>query len=201
MSITHRRSTPKVVDGRVQKKHRHRLTPSLPTTAQALPVVEKERAGRGYQHLLSQSDIYAFFDIVPDWDAVSEGLKAIRLAAGKAGCDGWYDHSGVVALTAWDRDLWRVTIRAHFKEHEALYQRLGVPCIRRGPNYLCKFTKSTARAYQLLHVFLHELGHHHDLLTTRSQMAPSRGESYAESWALTHEARIWAAYVDRFGLP
>ena len=61
------------------------------------------------------------------------------------------------------------------------------------------FTRSTARAYQLLHVLLHELAHHHDLMTTRRQVEPGRGEQYAESWALKYEAKIWTAYAERLG--
>ena len=65
--------------------------------------------------------------------------------------------------------------------------------------YLCKFTEAQARAYQLLHILLHELGHH-DRITTKSQKRASRGEPYAEAYALTYEAKIWDVYQRRFGL-
>ena len=48
------------------------------------------------------------------------------------------------------------------------------------------WTEGQARAFQLLHVFLHELGHHHDLITTRRQLRGGRGEAYAERYARDH---------------
>ena len=73
----------------------------------------RELTGRGYKHLLSKSDIHEFIEIVPEWDQSAEGLDAILLAAGDAGCDGWYNHLGVVAICAWERNLWRVTVSGH----------------------------------------------------------------------------------------
>ena len=49
-------------------------------------------------------------------------------------------------------------------------------------------------------IFLHELGHHHDRMTTRSRRGTARGEAYAENYALAYADRIWDGYVDAFGL-
>lgn len=49
---------------------------------------------------------------------------------------------------------------------------------------MAAWTEDQARAFQLLNVFLHELRHHHDLMTTRSGRETARGESYAEQFAL-----------------
>lgn len=57
------------------------------------------------------------------------------------------------------------------------------------------------RAYQLLHVALHELGHHHDRMTTKSKRRASRGEGFAERHALNYGDRIWERYLEAFGLP
>ena len=65
---------------------------------------------------------------------------------------------------------------------------------------LCKWTEAQARAYQLLHIFLHELGHHHDRMTTKSKSDASRGELYAEAYALKYEAEIWMRYLETFDL-
>jgi hypothetical protein len=46
-----------------------------------------------------------------------------------------------------------------------------------------RFTEGQARAYQLLHILPHELGHHHDRITTRSRRRSARGEPYAEAYA------------------
>jgi hypothetical protein len=64
---------------------------------------------------------------------------------------------------------------------------------------MCKFNKKSIKAYQLLHVFLHELGHHHDMMTTRSRLESSRGESYAEEYALKYEKLIFDRYFEVFG--
>jgi hypothetical protein len=57
---------------------------------------------------------------------------------------------------------------------------------------MVKWTENTARAYQLLYMFLHELGHHHDRMTTRSRRATARGEPYAESYANRDTERVVA---------
>jgi len=48
---------------------------------------------------------------------------------------------------------------------------------------------------------LHELGHHHDRMTTKSKRTASRGEGYAERYALAYADRIWESYLNEFGLP
>ncbi len=164
-------------------------------------VIDRERPGRGYIHIVSKADVEKFVLLLPEWSELSNGLRAVLLAQGELGCDGWYDHDGVVAICAWRRDLWRLSHKAHFLEHKELYERLGVPCEENGEDVLCKFTKSTARAYLLLHVFLHELGHHRDLMTTKKRTSLGRGERYAEDWAIKHEALVWSAYMDAFGNP
>ena len=65
---------------------------------------------------------------------------------------------------------------------------------------MCEFSEAQVRAYQLLHILLHELGHHHDRLTTKPCGKPNRGESYAEAYALRHEAVIWGRYQETFGV-
>ena len=50
-----------------------------------------------------------------------------------------------------------------------------------------------------MHVFLHELGHHHDRITTRSMQTPSRGEGYAEEYAHRYGEQMWQKYFDVFG--
>ncbi len=77
-----------------------------------------------------------------------------------------------------------------------------MPCTELGGDeYRCDFTNSKIRAYQLLHILLHELGHHHDRMTTKYQQQSSRGERFAERYALNYADRIWERYLDEFGLP
>lgn len=81
-------------------KNHHKPTPNYWNTVQEMPITDKERAGRGYKHLLSRSDIHGFIEIVPAWDHLAKGLNAILLAAGDDECDGWYNHLDVVAICA-----------------------------------------------------------------------------------------------------
>ena len=107
-----------------------------------------------------------------------------------------------MAVCAWEADLW-VDFKndtEFFDDHEPVFHRLRVLMDKADDGYtMCKFTEAQARAYQLLHILLHELGHHHDRMTTKSQVRASRGEPYAEQYALTYEARIWEHYQETFG--
>jgi hypothetical protein len=53
----------------------------------------------------------------------------------------------------------------------------------------------------LLHVFLHELGHHIDKLRSKKQNLMKGGEGFAENYANQTFKDIWPAYVDKFGRP
>jgi len=198
MATYNRKTAPKVRDGRVQKKNRHAPTPTYWNQWQAVPVIDKERAGRGYQHLLSKKDILAFIEILPDWNDFAVRLDAVLLAKGEFNVGGWYV-DGIVAVCAWENDLWRLQNKDFVREHQELFDRLGVPCERDGQNVMCKFTENTARAYQLLHIFLHELGHHHDAVSDWSKSAGDK-ERYAESWAFKYEQVVWDTYLRNFDL-
>lgn len=64
--------------------------------------------------------------------------------------------------------------------------------------WLCHFSDASIQAFLLLHVLLHELGHHHDRMTSRPRGAITRGESYAEEYARKYEKLIWADYCRIF---
>jgi len=98
-----RRQTPKVKDGRVQKKNRHEWTPNYWSHAPRRPVIDKERPGPGHKQFLSKHHLYSFIDLLPDWDELAKGLRAVLLAEHEDGCDGWYSHRGVVGICAWTR--------------------------------------------------------------------------------------------------
>src|SRR5262249_8233012 len=147
-----------------------------------------------------RKDVFAFIELLPDWEELSLGLWLVLLAEGKENVGGWH-FPGTVAICAWDRELWESVERGFYKDHAALYERLGVPCERPGERWLVKFSESTAAAYQLVHILLHELGHHHDRMTTRSLSRSSRGERYAERYAYAYEERIWESYLRVFGMP
>jgi len=194
-----RKVTPKVVSGRVQKKNSHETTFNYFDQDPGYPVIDRQRPGEGYRHLLTKADIQKFIDILPDWSELSVGLKAIVLAE-PDDCYGWHDR-GVVAICAWDRVLWEEWDNEKFYlEHVSVLERLGVKTEKLpNGNYEVQFTENQARAFQLLHILLHELGHHHDQMSTKSKRT-GRGEPYAEAYALKYMDAIWADYIKRFPL-
>lgn len=198
-----RRQTPKVKDGRVQKKNRHDLTPNYWSQVPRTLVFDKKRPGYGYKHFLRRVDILNFISLLPDWDELSKGLRAVILDQGNDEYDGsYYYTAGVVTICAWPRKQWIETDKEWYSKHKELLQRLKVECEeQQNGSIICKFNPTQIRAYQLLHIFLHELGHHHDQMTTRSKWQPSRGENYAETYALKYEQIIWQRYVEAFGFP
>jgi hypothetical protein len=107
-----------------------------------------------------------------------------------------------VAVCAWQRELSYETDSWWHKEHRGVLEQIGVPCEATGSGDVwLQWTESTIRAYQLTHVLLHELGHHHDRMTTRSQRDSCRGEDYAEKYALRYSRSIWHRYIKEFGMP
>jgi hypothetical protein len=184
----HRRQTPKVRGGRVQKKNNWARTPEPDEI-----VLERLDPGQGYRQLITIGQLREFIALLPAWDEVAVGLDAIVLDAGGENLMGWCEH-GVVAVCAWEHDLWWGDgDPGWIVEHRDLLDRLEV-----GPDL--HWTEAQARAFQLLHILPHELGHHHDRMTTRTQRYAARGEPYAEAYALEVLEGVWPAYASRFGI-
>ena len=194
-----RRTDPKVIGGLVQKKNNWALTPDYYNTRQVVPVIDRKRPGKGYRHLLRRRDVLDFIGILPDWDELFAGLDAIVLAPGSFYVYG-YHTNGVVHVCAWDEDLWLALPRRGYELEREMLGRLGVPCEQRAEDVLCMFNEETARAHQLLGTLLHELGHHHDRMSTRGRARPCRGEPYADEYARTYAERIWVSYQNVFGV-
>ena len=197
--ISRRKTTPKVRGGKVQRKNRSKPTPNYYNTPQSVPVLERQRPGPGYRHLIRKAHLVDFISILPDWDELSIGLNAVLLAPAEEDADGWHDE-GIVAVCAWPRTMWTEWIPQYVRDHRRILRRLGVPCEKHGSEYTCRFTEATARAFQLLHVLLHELGHHHDRMTTRTRRHAARGEGYAEHYANQYADLIFERYVEVLGL-
>ena len=194
-----RRQGLKVVDGKTQRKNNWELTPNYLTVRPAKLLVEKLDPGRGYRHVVSRRDILKFVEIIPDWNVLARGLRAIFLAHGDWNAAGYYCSAGVIELCAWDDDPWRTWDARFYYEHAEVLARLNVPCEKDADgDFVCKFNDDTIRAWQLLHIFLHELGHHHDRMNTRSKVRSAHGEKYAEAYALKQEPLVWDRYRDVF---
>lgn len=194
-----RKTTPKVRGGKVQRKNRTALSPHYETRAPGDPVIERHRPGPGYRHVLLKRDVEKFLGLLPDWEELSAGLKAVLLAPGERNVMGWCT-PGVVAVCAWDRELAGEHRSDFVAEHRDLFRKLEVSYERSEENYyLVHWTQSSAKTFQLMHILLHEIGHHHDRITTRSRRYCSRGEGYAERYAARYADRIWDAYFEEFG--
>jgi hypothetical protein len=202
MKRVNRKSAPNVKSGRVQKQNNWDLTTDYYNTEQIMPLVDRKRPGVGYRHVLKQKDIHQFLSILPDWTELSKGLNAIVLAPGYCGLEG-YHLPGVVHVCAWEDDLWTTRQRKYYERDRDIFDRLAVPCVPSesdSEEVVCQFNELQVRAYQLLRVLLHELGHHHDRMNTRSQIKASRGEPYAEEYSRKYESQIWVKYQETFEL-
>jgi len=194
----HRKSAPKVKNGRVQKKNRHELTPNYWNTRQHTVQIDVEKPGKGCKHFLKKRDIVKFLGLLPNWEEVSVGLDAVVLATVEAGCDGWYSN-GVIGICAWDQNKTIETSASYFEDHQAIFDRLNVEYANTKNGIICHFTDHQIIAYQLLHIFLHELGHHHDRISTKHPTSNiPHGEDYAENYAFKCEKIIWNRFFECF---
>jgi len=193
-----RRTAIKVKDGRVQRKNRHR-----PTGREGY-VFDRESPGRGCQHVVTKRDVQAFIDIIPEWHRFSERLERIVLAGGTRS-DGAHEfyyrkETGAIFINAWPDDLWREFGTHYYAAHQEIFERLGVSCERLEDSVICRFTEAQACAFMLLHVFMHELGHHYDRIHQKHADS-TKGEDYAERFATSRFGQLFPAYVAVFGHP
>lgn len=198
-----RNSAPRVCHGRALSRNNRKLTGNCYLTPAApgfrhLEVI-RQRPGPGYRHLLSGADINSFVRLLPDWEELVHDLNAVVLAPGDPDAFG-FQVPGMIHLCAWPRDLWIDLSADGFEQEREHLERLDVPWERRNGRITCRFTEGTARAHQLLATFLHELGHHHDQITTRSRVQACRGEPYAFAYEKKSSALIWKRYLDTFRL-
>ena len=185
--------------GRTARKNRH-----IPTSHKGY-VIDRESPGRGYRHVITKRDLQAFIDLIPDWGALSHRLERIILAPGNSDDDGCYsfyhrEATGSITLHAWDADLWVPLSADYFADHQPIFERLGVSWDAEGEGVVCRFTPAQAKAFILLHVFLHELGHHAERLQQRLRSNTS-GESYAEEFANRRFQEMLPDYIRVFGDP
>ena len=165
--------------------------------------IKKKRPGDGYKHLVTIADLKKFIALLPDWDELSNGLQAVVLAPGQDGGYGFYQFPNeVIELLAWPRQMTRRTSEPFWAENLPILKRLGVACSAPDADGFRRifWSPEQARAFQLMNIFLHELGHHHDRMTSRRQKFCGRGEAYAENYARKYEAVIWQRYLRAFGL-
>ena len=194
-----RRTATRIKDGRVQRKNRH-----LPTGLLGY-VLDRESPGRGFRHVVSKRDVQTFIDVIPDFHRLCQRLERIVLACPNSGDDGAYEfyhreETGAIFLNAWPEDLWIELNTGYFDAHKEIFLRLGVSHDRAEKTVMCRFAEAQARAFTLLHVFMHELGHHHDRLHQKHRDS-TRGEDYAERFANNRFEQLYPVYIGVFGDP
>ncbi len=198
MRRLNRKTSPKVVGGLTLRKNNHKLTSNYWNTVQEEVVIDSEKPGRGYKHFLKKRDILKFIETLPNWNEISVDLDAIVLIAGEWGLDGYYNNDGVICICAWEKEMDRTFSQGYFNDHKELFERLGVKSKKIKGEYFCEFNEDQIKAFQLLHILLHEIGHHVDRINTRSKRTCSRGEKFAEDYAFEHEAIVWERYQNEF---
>ena len=119
------KTTPKVKNGKVQKKNNHAFT------AMEGYVVDRERPCRGFKHVISKKDIHDFIDLIPDWPDIGVGIESIVLDVGGDDFDGLYEHfhhenTGTIWLSAWPQALWVEFENDYFHEHKWHLDTIGV---------------------------------------------------------------------------
>ncbi|MEM9547175.1 MAG: hypothetical protein AAGA77_14435 [Bacteroidota bacterium] len=193
-----RKTTPGVKGGKPLRKNNHQLTPNYWNTAQEDVQIDEQKPGKGYKHFLKKRDIIRFIEIIPNWELLSVDLDAIVLENGESDYDGIYDNNGVICISAWEKEQDIIINKSYYKEHEKLFLKLGIQTTKREDGFFCEFTVDQIKAFQLLHILLHELGHHFDRIKTKSKYRSSRGEKFAEDFAYINEKEIWEKYQEVF---
>ena len=221
MPPRHRRTATRVRDGRVQKKNNWKVDHRNLSAVEPRQVEIVRRApGEGYRHVVTVSDVRTFLDLLPDWEELAIGLRGILLGTDDDtdDCMGWYGPPGLIGICAWEHDLWwDVVEETWLDEHGPVLDLINVERRLLSPeeeqellgrfasrfsdrSYELRWTAEQARAFQLLHILPHELGHHHDRITTSGARRPQRGESYAETYANRVLDDVWPAYARTFAV-
>jgi hypothetical protein len=200
MKHLNRRTAPKVRDGQVQRKNRWARTPDYMTTAMPSLVIDRRRPDAGYRHVVRPMEVRWFVELLPHWSELRVGLNAIVLDGGKQDCMGWH-RPGVVGICAWENEIeWYECKKEFHREHAEVFEKLAIPVdIDWDGKTVVRFTEDSAKAFLLIHVLVHELGHHHNRITTKSKRETCRGEGYAEAFARRYEDEIIAIYQREFG--
>jgi hypothetical protein len=198
MRSGNRRTATKVRDGRVQKKNNWASDHGdYHAVSQAEIRIDRRDPGHGSRHLITVAQLRAFLDLLPDWEDLTVGLEAIVLDTAWGSTMGWCS-PGVVAVCAWEADLWwRDGDPGWIVDHREVLDILGV-AYDTGRSSAIRWTEAQARAFQLLHILPHELGHHRDRITSRGQRDADRGEPYAETYALQVMGTVWPDYARHF---
>jgi len=198
-NIKQSKSTPKVKNGKVQKKNNHKLTPDYWNTKQSEIQIVVEKPGKGFKHFLKKRDLIDFLTLIPNWDRLSEDLNSIILEQGGSDYFGLYYQRGVICISAWEKEMDIVLEESIYNEIKVILDKLGVQSVKEvGNMYHCEFNTEQIKGFQLLYILMHELGHHYDRIQTKSKARSARGENYAEEFAHISVDQMWSKYQEHF---
>jgi len=187
----------RVKNGTVQKKNRHAKTPNYWNTYQDDIQIDIEPPGKDFKHFLKKRDIKLFLEILPNREEIDFRFDAVVLARGNYFNDGWY-RNGVIGIGAWEKSMSRKMSKKYFEDHKTIFEKLNVKYTIKEDCVICDFTENQIKAYLLLHILLHEIGHHHDKINTKKKLNCGHGENYAENYAYKYEKVIWNKYFEHF---
>lgn len=194
-----RRTSTKVINGVVSPKNREDATDPRPYA------IIRESAGRGFRHVVSARHLEQFIRLIPDADQLLQGVEKIILSGGSEKVYGWHRELwrwkvATIELCAWTKDIWAPMSIRYFRQHQPYIDALGVTYSLGESPILCRFTMAQARAFSLLHVFMHELGHHQDWKRRRGGRMKGL-EAYADEFALRYFDLLLPLYREKFGDP
>lgn len=193
-----RRTSTKVINGVVSPKNREDATDPRPYE------IIREPSGRGYRHVVSARQLEQFIRLIPEADRLLEGVERIVLSGGDSAF-GWHRRShrrkvAVIELCAWPKSLWTPMPLWYFRLHQRYFDAFRVGYSLGERPIMCRFNTAQARAFSLLHVFLHELGHHQDWKHRRGGYFPGE-ELYADEFAFRYFDQLLPPYRKQFGDP
>jgi hypothetical protein len=197
MRLSARKSAPGVHGGKTQKKNRTALSPDIYEHDFESLVVQRIRPAKGFYHAITPTDVRRFVSIIPDWEHVSAGIRAVVLTPGNDHCFGRYNNVGIIKLDAWPKDE-----ESYIPPRKDwLLRRMAIdePYCEFG--YVLSLSRERVRCFLLMGTFLHELGHHIDRISTRSKADASNGEPFAIAYEMRRQQELWDAYCSEFGFP
>ncbi|RYG23660.1 hypothetical protein EON82_13340 [bacterium] len=197
MRLSARKSAPGVRGGKTRKKNRTALSPDIYEHEFDRLVVQRIRPAKGHYHAVSPTDVRRFAALIPDWETVSEGIRAVVLTPGGDDCFGRYHNAGVIKLDAWPK----VETAYVPPRKEWLMRQLGIEEPHDDIGWFLHLSREQVRCFLLMGTFLHDLGHHIDRMTTRSKADASNGEPFAIAYEHRRQRELWEAFCREFGSP
>ena len=184
-----RKTTPKVKDGRVQRKNRTDESEYLALVEGRTFSVIKHRAKDGYHHALRLPEVYRFVELIPDWPTMSKGLSALGLDA--YGSDEQTDTGYAprsyrsIWMRPFPNSMQTIWPRDFYDAHAEFIDCLG-PDIVAGQNagaITVFWTSGQAKAWQLLHLFLYDLNVHAQFMKSGQKVRSPHDNETAEAYA------------------